>query len=181
MYVSQIVIFLLKELQRFLERFNKLKQDIKFKMKIGSKEIQFFIQTVNTVHKKKLKRTREQYYTECGWLGKGIAKAGKVVQWLGAFPWTAVYMPFLVYSIVWLAENRAFVVEEFTENGRSVLAMQHAFCVAWPLIACQFAWPLILVSASIFTSLRITQQSSCSIGHWRPDLASRSGQSTLCK
>ena len=36
-------------------------------------------------------------------------------------------MPFLMYTIVWLGEHRAFVVEEFIKNGGSPVATQRAF------------------------------------------------------
>ena len=43
--------------------------------------------------------------------GRGIAWGGERV--VG----TAVYVPFSVYTIAWLGEHRAFIVEEFIKNG----------------------------------------------------------------
>ena len=45
--------------------------------------------------------------------GRGIASGGECVQWWGAHRRTAVYVPFAVYTMAWLEENRAFIVEEF--------------------------------------------------------------------
>jgi hypothetical protein len=47
--------------------------------------------------------------------GRGIALGGEHVQWWGARR-TAVYVPFLVYTIEWSGEHRVFVVEEFIKN-----------------------------------------------------------------
>jgi len=49
--------------------------------------------------------------------GRGIASGGERVQWWGARSRTAVYVPFSVYTMVWLGEHRAFIVEEFIKNG----------------------------------------------------------------
>jgi len=45
--------------------------------------------------------------------GRGIASGGERVQWWGARHRTAVYMPFSMYTMAWLGEHRAFIVEEF--------------------------------------------------------------------
>jgi len=59
--------------------------------------------------------------------GRGIASGGEHVQWWGARRRTAVYMPFSVYTMVWLGEHRAFIVEEFIKNGGSPVTTQRAF------------------------------------------------------
>ena len=46
---------------------------------------------------------------------------------------TAVYVPFLVYNMAWLEENRAFIVEEFIKNGGSPVATERAFCIRFAL------------------------------------------------
>ena len=51
----------------------------------------------------------------------------------GARRRTAVYIPFSVYTMVWLGEHRAFIVEEFTKNGRSPVATQRAFHIHFAL------------------------------------------------
>jgi len=48
--------------------------------------------------------------------GRGIASGGERVQWWGARRRTAVYVPFSVYTMVWLGEHRAFIVEEFIKK-----------------------------------------------------------------
>ena len=45
--------------------------------------------------------------------GRGIASGGERIQWWGASRRTAVYVPFSVYTMAWLGELRAFIVEEF--------------------------------------------------------------------
>ena len=49
--------------------------------------------------------------------GRGIASGGERVQWWGARRRTAVYVPFSVYTMVWLGEHRAFIVEEFIKKA----------------------------------------------------------------
>ena len=44
---------------------------------------------------------------------------------------TAVYVPFSVYTMVWLGEHRAFIVEEFIKNGGSLVATQRAFRICF--------------------------------------------------
>ena len=43
-------------------------------------------------------------------------------------------MPFSVYTMVWLGEHRAFIVEEFIKNGRSPVATQRAFRIRFALV-----------------------------------------------
>jgi len=38
-----------------------------------------------------------------------------------------MYVPFAMYTMAWLGENRAFIVEEFIKNGGSPVATQLAF------------------------------------------------------
>ena len=38
-----------------------------------------------------------------------------------------VYVPFSVYTMAWLVEQQAFIVEEFIKNGGSPVATQRAF------------------------------------------------------
>ena len=38
-----------------------------------------------------------------------------------------MYVPFLVYTMEWLGEHRAFIVEKFIKNGGSPVATQRAF------------------------------------------------------
>jgi len=45
--------------------------------------------------------------------GRDIASDGERVQWWGARRRTAVYVPFSGYTIAWLGEHRAFIVQEF--------------------------------------------------------------------
>jgi len=47
--------------------------------------------------------------------GRGIASGGERVQWWGARRRTVVYVPFSVYTMAWLGEHRAFIVEEFIQ------------------------------------------------------------------
>ena len=42
-------------------------------------------------------------------------------------------MPFSVYTMVWLVEHRAVIVEEFIKNGRSPVATQLAFRIRFAL------------------------------------------------
>ena len=42
-------------------------------------------------------------------------------------------MPFSVYTMVWLGEHRAFIVEEFIKNGGSPVATQRAFRIRFAL------------------------------------------------
>jgi len=44
-----------------------------------------------------------------------------------------VYVPFAVYTMAWLGENRSFIVEEFIKNGGSPVATQHAFRIRFAL------------------------------------------------
>jgi len=46
---------------------------------------------------------------------------------------TAVYVPFSVYTMAWLGEHRAFIVEEFIKNGGSPVATQCAFRIHFAL------------------------------------------------
>jgi len=45
----------------------------------------------------------------------------------------AVYVPFSLYTMVWLGEHRAFIVEEFIKNGGSPVAIQRAFHIRFVL------------------------------------------------
>ena len=65
--------------------------------------------------------------------GRGIASGGERVQWWGARHRTAVCVPFSVYTMAWLGEHRAFIVEEFIKNGRSPVATQRAFRIRFAL------------------------------------------------
>ena len=65
--------------------------------------------------------------------GRGIASGGERVQWWGARHRTAVYVPFSVYTMAWLGEHRAFIVEEFLKNGGSPVATQRAFRIHFAL------------------------------------------------
>ena len=51
----------------------------------------------------------------------------------GARRRTAVYVPFSMYTMVWLGEHRAFIVEEFIKNGGSPVATQRAFRIRFAL------------------------------------------------
>ena len=42
-------------------------------------------------------------------------------------------MPSLVYTMVWLGEHRAFIVDEFIKNGVSPVATQRAFRIRFAL------------------------------------------------
>jgi len=44
-----------------------------------------------------------------------------------------MYVPFLMYTMVWLGEYRAFIVEEFIKNGGSPVATQPAFRIRFVL------------------------------------------------
>ena len=66
--------------------------------------------------------------------GRVIASDGERVQLWGACRRTAVYMPFSVYTMVWLGKHRAFIVEEFIKNGRSP-CIPHPLC-AWSTGGC---------------------------------------------
>jgi len=48
--------------------------------------------------------------------GRVIASDGECVQWWGARRRTAVYVLFSMYTMVWLGEHRAFIVEEFIKK-----------------------------------------------------------------
>ena len=65
--------------------------------------------------------------------GRGIASGGERVQWWGARRRTAVYVPFAVYTMAWLGEHGAFIVEEFIKNGGSPVATQRAFRIRFAL------------------------------------------------
>jgi len=65
--------------------------------------------------------------------GRGIASGGECVQWRGARHRTAVYVPFKVYTMAWLGEHRAFIVEEFIKNCGSLVATQRAFLIRFGL------------------------------------------------
>jgi len=49
--------------------------------------------------------------------GRVIASGRERAQWWGARHRITVYVPFSVYTMVWLGEHRAFIVEEFIKNG----------------------------------------------------------------
>ena len=76
-------------------------------------------------------------YTVCGrkntQFGRGIASDGERIQWWGERRRTAVYMPFSVYTMAWLGEHRAFIVDEFIKNGGSPVATQRAFRIRFAL------------------------------------------------
>jgi len=63
----------------------------------------------------------------------GIALGGEPVQWWGVRRRTAVYVPFSVYTMAWLGEHRAFIVQEFIKNGGSPVATQRAFRIRFAL------------------------------------------------
>ena len=65
--------------------------------------------------------------------GKGIASGGERVQWWLARRRTAAYVPFSVYTMAWLGEHRAFIVEEFIKNCGSPVATQRAFRICFAL------------------------------------------------
>jgi len=64
-------------------------------------------------------RVRQKEHPDLGGsqLRVGSAYSGwERVQWWGARRRTAVYVPFSVYTIAWLGEHRAFIVEEFIKK-----------------------------------------------------------------
>jgi len=65
--------------------------------------------------------------------GRIIASGGERVQWCGARCRTAVYVPFSMYTMVWLEEQRAFIVEEFIKKWR--VAGSNTACISHPLCA----------------------------------------------
>ena len=65
--------------------------------------------------------------------GRIIASGGERVQWWGARRQTAVYVPVSMYTMVWLGEHRAFIVEEFIKNGGLPLATQRTFRIRFAL------------------------------------------------
>ena len=75
--------------------------------------------------------------TGCGrkntpiWEGHSFGWRG--IQWWGVRRRTAVYVPFSLYTIVWLGEHRVFIVEEFIKNGGSPVATQRAFRIRFAL------------------------------------------------
>ena len=44
-----------------------------------------------------------------------------------------MYVPFSMYTIEWLKEHRAFIVEEFIKNGGSPVATQRALRIRFAL------------------------------------------------
>jgi len=44
-----------------------------------------------------------------------------------------VYVPFSVYTMVWLGEQRVFIIEEFIKIGGSPVATQRAFRIRFAL------------------------------------------------
>ena len=48
--------------------------------------------------------------------GWGIASGEEGVHWWRTRRRTAVYVPFSMYTMVWLEEHRAFIVEEFIKK-----------------------------------------------------------------
>ena len=66
-------------------------------------------------------------------IGSGIASGGERVQRWGARRRTAVYVPFLVYTMAWLGEHRAFIVEKFIKNGGSPVGTQRVFRIRFAL------------------------------------------------
>ena len=65
--------------------------------------------------------------------GRVIASDLERVQWWGARRRTAVNVPFAVYTMMWLGEHRAFIVEEFIKNGGSPVATQRAVRIRFAL------------------------------------------------
>ena len=65
--------------------------------------------------------------------GRVIASDRERVQWWGARCRTAIYVPFVIYTMMWLWEYRAFIVEEFIKNGGSPVATQGAFRIRFAL------------------------------------------------
>jgi hypothetical protein len=52
----------------------------------------------------------------------------------GARRRTAVYVQFSMYTMPWLGEHRAFIVEEFIKNGGSLVSTQRAFGIRFRLV-----------------------------------------------
>jgi hypothetical protein len=44
-----------------------------------------------------------------------------------------VFMPFSVHTMAWSGEHRAFVAEEFIQNGGSPIMTQRAFSIRFAL------------------------------------------------
>ena len=44
-----------------------------------------------------------------------------------------MYVPFSMYTMAWLGEHRAFIVEGFIKNGGSLVATQRAFRIRFAL------------------------------------------------
>jgi len=65
--------------------------------------------------------------------GRVITSGKERLQWCGARHRIAVYVPFLMYIMVWLEELRAFIFEEFIKNGGSPVATQRAFRIRFAL------------------------------------------------
>jgi len=65
--------------------------------------------------------------------GRVIASGRKRVQWWRAGRRTAVYVPFSMYTMAWLEEHRAFIVEGFKKNDCSPVATQCAFSIRFAL------------------------------------------------
>jgi len=65
--------------------------------------------------------------------GRVIASGRERVQWWGARRRTAVKLPFSMYTVAWLEEHQAFIVEEFIKNGGSSVATQRAFRIRFAL------------------------------------------------
>ena len=65
--------------------------------------------------------------------GRVIASGGERIQWWGACRRTAVYVPFSVYTMVWLGEHCAFIAEEFIKNGGLPVATRRAFRIRFAL------------------------------------------------
>jgi hypothetical protein len=49
------------------------------------------------------------------------------------FRYTAVFMPFLVHTMAWSSDHRAFVIDELIENGGSPIMTQRAFRIRFAL------------------------------------------------
>ena len=65
--------------------------------------------------------------------GRGTASGGQGVQWWGARHRIAVYVPFSMYTMAWLEEHRAFIVESLYKNGGAPVATQRAFRIRFAL------------------------------------------------
>jgi len=89
------------------------------------------LKAVRKKHQGKKYGNISAYYTGCGRKNTPIWE-GHSFGW-GARRRTAVYVPFSVYTMVWLGEQRAFIVEEFIKNGRSPVATQCAFRIHFAL------------------------------------------------